>query len=296
MVSANEQATSGLRRSWRAAAGSAETRFDVSGLFYNLGQRLGRAAIPAIRKTRLIYDGLTGNDDEALRAEAKLGGELAAELRAATRPADDPTLTPLMEELCQRLAPVDEPQRAFHCEVIHDESPNAMALPGGFVFVSDSLVDFCERRPDELAFVIGHEMAHIIRRHAWDRMLNDTMLRVATTVSGRAGMLGVWLRKSGLGLLQKAHSREHELEADALGFELLANARFASAGAIEFLQRLAGVDEHSASSCEYFTSHPPAPERIAHLEKLLRQKPAPQGGPDATGGPDNRSADRPEKG
>ena len=43
------------------------------------------------------------------------------------------------------------PQRTFHCEVIQDESPNALALPGGFIFIHHSLVDFCERRPDELA-------------------------------------------------------------------------------------------------------------------------------------------------
>jgi predicted Zn-dependent protease len=263
----------------------------MSGLFYKLGQRLGRATIPAIRKTRLIYDGLTGDEDEAQQAETKLGKELAAELRAATRPAGDPTLTSQVEGLCQRLAPADNQQRTFHCEVIQDESPNAMALPGGFVFVSDALVEFCGRRPDELAFVIGHEMAHIIRRHAWDRMLNDAMLRVATTVGGRAGMLGVWLRKNGLGSSSSAHSREHELEADALGFELLVNARFAPAGAIEFLQRQDRLDGHEASASKYFSSHPPAPERIAHLEKLLRQKPTPQGEPEATSGPDNRSAD-----
>lgn len=258
--------------------GSAPVRFDVSGLFYNLGQRLGRATIPAIRKTRLIYDGLTGGEDDALRAEAKLGGELAAELRAATRPADDPTLTPLVKELCARLAPGDDPLRTFHCEVLLDESPNAMALPGGFVFINDSLVDFCKQCPDELAFVIGHEMAHIIRRHAWDRMLNDAMLRVATTVGGRAGLLGVWLRQSGLGLLRTAHSRDRELETDALAFELMVNAGFAPAGAIEFLKRQAGLDGHAAGSNEYFASHPPAPERIARLETLLRQRPRPQAG------------------
>lgn len=255
---------------------SAATGFDVSGLFYNLGRRLGRATIPAIRKTRWIYDGLAGSEDDALRAEAKLGGELAAELRAATRPAGDPALTPLVEELCGRLAPGADPQRVFHCEVLQDESPNAMALPGGFVFITNALVNFCERRPDELAFVIGHEMAHIILRHAWDRMLNDTMQRVATTVGGRAGLLGVWLRKSGLGLLRTAHSRDRELEADARGMELVVDAGFAPAGAIGLLQRQADLDGLPAGSSEYFASHPPAAERIARLETLLRQRPAPQ--------------------
>jgi predicted Zn-dependent protease len=250
----------------------------MSGLLYNLGRRLGRATIPAIRKTRCIYDGLAGNENEALRAETKLGSALAAELRAVTQPSNDLVLTRLVEDLCQRLAPADDPRRMFHCEVIHDDTPNALALPGGFIFLNDSLVDFCERQPDELAFVIAHEMAHIIRRHAWDRMLNDAMLRVASTVSGRAGMLGAWLRKSGLGLLRSAHSRERELEADALGCELMITAGFAPVDASELLQRLAGLDGPAARASEYFSSHPPAAERIAHLEKLRRHKPAPQHG------------------
>lgn len=253
----------------------------MSGLFYKLGRRIGRATIPTIRKTRLIYEGLTGDEEEAQQAETKLGKALAAELRAATRPPDDPTLPSLVDELCQRMVPETGPQRTFHCEVIQDDSPNAMALPGGFVFVSGSLMDFCERRPDELAFVIGHEMAHIIRRHAWDRMLNDTMLRAATTVSGRAGMLGTWLRKSGAGLLRSAHSREHELEADALGLELMTAAQFAPAGAINFLQRLKGSEARAAGASEYFSSHPPAHERIAQLEMNLQQRPTP---PDAQPG------------
>jgi predicted Zn-dependent protease len=72
--------------------------------------------------------------------------------------------------------------------------------------------------------------------------------------------------------LTSAHSREHELEADALGLELMVAAHFGPTGAIELLQRLAGADGHDASASEYFSSHPPAPERISHLENLLRQK------------------------
>jgi len=59
---------------------SVRAGFDVSGLFYNIGRRLGRAAIPAIRKTKWIYDGLAGSEEEALQAESRLGTALAAPL------------------------------------------------------------------------------------------------------------------------------------------------------------------------------------------------------------------------
>jgi len=243
----------------------------VSGLFYNLGRKLGRAAVPAIRKTKWIYDGLAGDEDEALRAETGLGSALAAELRAASQPVNDPDITALVGGLCQRLqGSVRDQRRVFHSEVIRGNSPNAMALPGGFVFISHSLVDLCERCPDELAFVMAHEMAHIIRRHAWDRMVNQTMLRAAAVVTARAGVLGGWLRQSGLGLLQSAHSRSCELEADELGLRLAVAAGFAPNGAIALLRRIERLGNDPGILGQYFASHPPAAERIARLEPLTR--------------------------
>jgi predicted Zn-dependent protease len=257
---------------------SVRAGFDVSGLFYNIGRRLGRAAIPAIRKTKWIYDGLAGSEEEALQAESRLGTALAAEVRTATQPARDPALTPWLAELCQRLAAcVRDKKRTFHCEAIQGESPNAMALPGGFVFLSHTLVELCERCPDELAFVIGHEMGHIIRRHAWDRMLNEAMLRVASVVSARTGVLGGWLRQNGQRVLQSAHSRDRELEADELGLRLAVAARFAPGGAIALLKRIEPLEGHPDVLGQYFASHPPASERMAHLRAISQQLSANQG-------------------
>lgn len=260
-------------------ATSAGALLEVSGLFYHLGRRLGRATIPAVRKTKWIYDGLAGSEEEALRAEAKLGSALAAELRATTQPVGDPTLTPLVAGLCQRLAACGrDQQRTFHCEVIPGESPNAMALPGGFVFISRSLVELCERRPDELAFVIGHEMGHIIRGHAWDRMLNDAMLRVASTVGARAGALGGWLRQNGRQVLLSAHSRDSEREADEFGLRLAVAAGFASDGAIALLQRIEHWEGTPDVLGQYFASHPPPSERMARLRVIAKQLSAGRGG------------------
>jgi len=241
----------------------------VSGLFYNLGRKLGRVAVPVIRKTKWIYDGLAGDEEQALHAEKALGSALAAELRAVAQPVNDPAVATLAGELCQRLtACVRDKRRAFHCEVFRGDSPNAVALPGGFIFLSHSLVDLCERRPDELAFVVGHEMAHVIRRHAWDRMVNQAMLRVASVVTARAGMLSGWLRKGGLELLQNAHARNGELEADELGLRLAIAAHFAPDGAIALLRRIERMGTNPDVLGQYFASHPPASERIARLEPM----------------------------
>ena len=244
----------------------------MSGFLYNLGRQLGRKAVPTIRKSKWIWDGLAGTDEEALRAETALGNTLAAELRAFAGPVNDPGLATLLSDLCQRLsACVRDKGRTFRCEVMHDNSPNAVALPGGFLFVSHSLAELCERQPDELAFVIAHEMAHVIRRHVWERMLNEAALRVASAVTARAGRLGGWFRQQGLGLLRSAYSMDSELEADELGLRLVTAAGFAPAGALVFLQRLQRLGPNHTDLGEYLGSHPSASERLARLGPLVRQ-------------------------
>jgi beta-barrel assembly-enhancing protease len=244
----------------------------MSGFFYNLGRQLGRGVVPAARKSKWIWDGLTGSEEESLRAERAMGASLAAQLRTATEAPGDPETSRLVNDLCQRLeSRVRGARRGFHCDVIRSDFPNAMALPGGYLFFSQSLIDLCERNPDELAFVIGHEMAHVIRGHAWDRMIGQTALRAASAAASRAGALGGWLRQTGVQLLQSAYGRDGELEADELGLRLAAAGAFNPAGAITLLRRVERLQSVTNSLGHYFASHPPASDRIAALELLGRK-------------------------
>jgi predicted Zn-dependent protease len=244
----------------------------MSNFFYNLGRQLGRGAIPAIRQSKLIWDGLTGSEEEVLRAEQALGNALSIELRRSTELSIDPDITTLANDLCQSMAArLKNSQRTFQCEVTRADSPNGIALPGGFIFISDSLVNFCERRPEELAFVIGHEMAHVVRGHARDRMLNQAAFRAASAVTARAGPLGAWLQQNGLKILQSAHSRDCELEADELALRMVVVAGYGPAGAVGLLQRIERLGPDPAALGPYFTSHPPASDRMAQLQPLCRE-------------------------
>jgi predicted Zn-dependent protease len=247
------------------------TDHNMGGLFYNLGRQLGRRAVPAIRKSGWIWKGLAGSEEEARRAERALGEALAVEVRAATERANAPETSALVADLCRRLEErLRPPHHRFHCDVLRAGEPNAMALPGGFIFLSTSLVDLCERRPDELAFVIGHEMAHVVRGHAWDRTVQQTGLQALSVVASRAGPVGAWLRQQGMQLLLSAHSRDGELEADELGARLAAAAGFSTAGALSLLRRLEHFGPDPAALGQYFASHPPASDRIARLTPLCR--------------------------
>jgi predicted Zn-dependent protease len=244
----------------------------MNGLFYDLGRAVGRSTIPAVRKAKWVWQGLTGNEEEVLRAEVAMGGALATEIQAVAPLVNDPATVQWVDYLGQRLSACLRDKRyGFRLRVIRADSPNAMALPGGFILISHGLLQFCECQAEELAFVIGHEMTHILRRHAWDRWMNQAVAQAASAIAARTGPLGGWLRQQGLGLLQSAYSQDQEFEADELGLRLSVAAGYSPAGAVALLRRLERRSVTADSVGPYFSSHPPPAERVARLMALWRQ-------------------------
>ncbi len=238
----------------------------MSSFFEDLGRKLGRAAVPTYRKSKWIWDGLTGTEAEALQAERDLGETLAAELRLATEILDEPELLNWLRGICHRLqASIDQAGFTYHCELMQGEHPGTIGLPGGYLFVSRSLIDFCEGSVDEVAFVIAHETAHVIRRHTWDRMIQQSALRAATFAAGRAGFLSAWVRQQGLPMLRSAHGKDIEFKADQDGVGLVRAAGYDPNGAISFLKRIERMGTDPEVLGEYLASHPAPAERISRL-------------------------------
>ena len=235
----------------------------MAGWFY----KLGRWAGPTVRKGKWLWKSLVGTSDEALEAEFEVGRDMAAEVRRSLGREEDAEVVRLLAEVGRRLARcVTDRRRRFTVEAVRGGEPNAFALPGGFVFVTRALVELCERRPEELAFVVGHEMAHVLRGHALERVLSDSAARAAVRAVAARGALGAWVRGAGLRLLQSAYSRERELEADELGVRLADAAGYGREGAVRLLTRLETIRTEGLAETlglqRYFGSHPPTAERI----------------------------------
>jgi len=144
---------------------------------------------------------------------------------------------------------VKDGRREFHFSLVRAGVSNAYALPGGFVFITEPLLDLCAQDRDELAFLLGHEMGHVLRGHAKSQLTASTFLHAVTAQLAGAGLM---LRQ----LLNKGYSRELELEADAEGARLAASAGFDPRAAARALQRLARVSGGNAGLMEYFSSIP----------------------------------------
>jgi Zn-dependent protease with chaperone function len=125
----------------------------------------------------------------------------------------------------------------------------------------------CQGERDDIAFVVGHEMAHIVLRHALDRIVKDAALSLLLRQSSGKNAASAWLSNAGRQLLSCAYSKEDELEADAFSAALVGAAGGDPLAGELLLERLAqGTSVQSVGIAgNYFATHPPLMERIAHL-------------------------------
>lgn len=239
----------------------------MAGFFYQLGKLAG----PKVRKANWFFRSLTGTEAEAIQAEFQVGRDLAQAIAQEMEVDPDPCVAQLLQEVGTRLAGrVKNRHRSFTFQSLQASEANAFALPGGFIWVTRALVELCERNPDDIAFILGHEMAHVIRRHAMDRMMTNSVLNAAIRAVPVGGLvrsqLGGMLRQ----MLEQRYSQDQELDADQLGVRLARAAGFRADAAIELLDRLKRRSGESPGIGEYFSSHPPFDLRIARVRHFLK--------------------------
>ncbi len=154
---------------------------------------------------------------------------------------------------------------------------NAFAIPGGHVYVGKGLLDLMDSE-DELASVLGHEIVHIDRRHAVERLQIEAKLR-------HLGLFRLLVQLP-VEIFEAGYSKEQELEADREGTRLAVNSGYSPTGAIRmfeaFDRRFREAREEQAKSPQeetsrlvlatlndYFRSHPSSRERIAQIQNLI---------------------------
>jgi predicted Zn-dependent protease len=241
----------------------------VSGLFYNLGKKAG----PKVRKAKWIWHSLTASQADTIKAEHEVGKDLAAEIRDQSELDTEPQSAKLLSEVGSQLTPrVANKLRTFSFEVIKDPKPNAFALPGGFIFVTRSLLELCDWNRDQIAFILAHEMAHVIRGHAMDRIIAGSAIAVGAKATAIRGLLNTWLGKVGVKFLESAYSQDMELDADKLAARLAAAAGYDPDAATQLFARLKELNQSDKQPgfWDYFSSHPTLEVRINNIDRLKR--------------------------
>jgi len=241
----------------------------IDSLFEGLGRRAGKAA----RKGRWIIQAMSGDEDEAIQAEHLVGADLAEEVVRRMPLCQTPGLQEWLGELGAKLTLcVRNKQRRFRFLVVDSNDINAFALPGGYVFVTSPILDLCHCDDDETAFILGHEMGHIVLRHAADRLVANSVLSALSRTMPVRSALSAWLRKMGLKYLIGAYSRDNEIEADDFAVRITRAAGFDPKAGQTLLQRLDEAKQSESRLGElwgqYFGTHPPCEERVREMRSV----------------------------
>ena len=211
-------------------------------------------------------------DDSALAQASDQAWAQALQQNPVSRDAAQNTRVRTVGERITRAANLTD--RRWEYAVFQSTSPNAFVLPSGKIGVTTGMLSLA-RNDDQLAAVIGHEVAHVVARHAAERYsqtaLTQTGLQVAQGVAGDYGRAVGALGGAGaqLGVLLP-FSRTHELEADRLGVDYMAAAGYRPREAVVLFQAMA--DGRQGSQSEVTSTHPSDATRISQLEQYIASR------------------------
>ncbi len=192
----------------------------------------------------------------------------------------DPQWSNQVYAVTSRLIPaVTNSPYSFRFHIAESKDLNAFAVPGGHVVVFTGLLK-AVKRPEELAGVLAHEIAHITERHSMRKIVEAAgLVFVLQAIAGdTSGLLAVAKEGSEL-LLRQKFSRDFEREADDEGWKYLLAANIDPRGMIEFFQTMKKEMESNSAlatadqSLNFLSTHPATHERIEHLEKKWQQVP-----------------------
>jgi predicted Zn-dependent protease len=170
--------------------------------------------------------------------------------------------------------PERERNRNWQIRVFQSADANAFALPGGYMGVNTGLLDIA-RTQDQLAAVIAHEIAHVMARHANERVSTQTAtqmgLSVLSSASGLEGPAGRQLMGAlGMGAqygILLPFSRRHESEADVIGLQLMADAGFDPRASLALWDNMSASG--GAQPPAWMSSHPSHGQRVDGLRARM---------------------------
>lgn len=167
--------------------------------------------------------------------------------------------------------PADTKDRAFRLEFrdIPGIGPNAAALPGGTVVITDALIEqFGDE--DVIAAVLAHELGHVVEDHGLTQLYRSLGVFVLVTlIAGDTGPILEDVLLEGSLIMSLSFSRAHEASADQFGLRLAESAGYDPAGLIGFFKALPDADQQESG---WKSTHPASGARIQAIEDYLRNR------------------------
>ena len=226
---------------------------------------------------------VTGRSQFILVDESEVASLSAAEFAKMKKLPADPRL-PKIREIGLKIvaaarrddkAGVLPPSSRWEFAVIDDKSPNAFAMPGGKIGFNAGMFAFAPT-DDDIAVILGHEVAHVICRHGSERVSQAMGVAIAAAVADEATKnssaktRGTWMAAVGVGAqygILLRFSRSHESESDRLGLIFMARAGYDPEAAPAFWTRFSKAG--GSKPPEFLSTHPADSTRVNQLRRWM---------------------------
>lgn len=160
----------------------------------------------------------------------------------------------------------------WEINLIGSKQINAFCMPGGKIAFYTGILDTLKLTDDEVAMVMGHEIAHALREHARERMGKTAATGLGANLLSQVlglGQIGQTVTQYGAQLLTLKFSREDESEADLVGLELAARAGYDPRAGITLWRKMSAANKNAPP--QWLSTHPAGDTRIADMEAAMAQ-------------------------
>ena len=200
--------------------------------------------------------------------EIDMGREYAQKLEKQYGLVNDFAMQQRVADIGARIAAVsDRKEVAYTYKVLNSNEVNALALPGGYIYVFKGLIDYMPS-DDELAGILGHETGHVAKRHTVIQMEKSMGIGILAALLSKGRDSDVLISLAYNAVMQ-GYSRADEREADRLGFQYSMRAGYNPYSMLMGLQKLADLDEKRRPNYGLFSSHPEPEDRMRLIEGQL---------------------------
>ena len=233
---------------------------------------------PAMIGKRNLNKGIIAKMSMSVDKEVAMGRQLAAEVDREAKFVDDPVVTEYVNRVAQNIVLHSDAKIPFTVKVIDSDEVNAFALPGGFFYVNKGLILAADNEA-ELAGVMGHEISHVIARHAVENQTKGTMAEIGLIASsiflgGLPGMAIYNAEQFGALAMFMHFSRANEAEADRLGVQYMYAAGYDPNAMSTMFEKLEAQSKKKPGFlAKTFATHPQSAERLAATRALVARFP-----------------------